>query len=329
MLEYTFKDYSVSDVDELFLERFEAFMDKSLVELRAFAKREERPLEEMRFRFAEWHSKHLFTNCSTSTVYQAALHKERVTKTRDILVEVSRALESLHHIWGIQSFFLAVDPQHSANESFLGGSTAGRDFWRALRGGGESGAISFKQQCIRQTGDVPRHEQPAAAFGSSGSSNDGQPSASTVHKRSQLSAREVKLELNDNMRRSLRAVSGNRNAEMKWTNPDRLYIYGVSLTGWPSDIPSQNPSNLTLGQNKRLLGLLQDGTLCFVKTIVDPSAPPPSSVGVEETQEETDALFAWAIQDDATIGSAPSVVDGGESVSRPSKRPRTDETAAP
>ena len=47
MLEYTFKDYSVSDVDELFLERFEAFMEKSLFELQAFAEREERPLEEV------------------------------------------------------------------------------------------------------------------------------------------------------------------------------------------------------------------------------------------------------------------------------------------
>ncbi|KAJ8072512.1 hypothetical protein PM082_016071 [Marasmius tenuissimus] len=328
MLEYTFKDYSTSDVDELFLERFEAFMDKSLVELRAFAEREERPFEEMRFRFAEWHSKHLFSNCSASTVYQAALHRERATKTRDILVEVSRALESLHHIWGIQSFLLAVDPQYPANESFLGGSTAGRDFWRALRGGGESGAISFKQQCIKQTGDAPHREQPAAAFGSSGTSNDGQPSASTVPKQSQPSAREVKSELYDSIRRSLRAVSGIRNAEMKWTNPDRLYTYGVSLTGWPSDVPCQNPSNLTLSQNKRLLGLLQNGTLCFVKTVVDPSAPPPSSVSIEETQEETDALFAWAIQDDVAIGSTPAVLDGGETVTRPLKRPRTDETAA-
>jgi len=101
-----------------------------------------------------------------------------------------------------------------------------------------------------------------------------------------------------------RAVSGIRNAEMKWTNPDRLYTYGVSLMGWPSDIPSQNPSSLTLSQNKRLLSLLQSGTLYFVKTFVDPSAP-HDSVGMEGTQEEADALFAWAIQDVDAIASTP------------------------
>ena len=128
-------------------------------------------------------------------------------KARDILVEISRALESLHHIWGIQSFVLAVDPQYPANESFLGGSTAGRDFWRGLRGGGESGATSFKQQCIKQMGDS-RHEQSpaAAAFENSEGSNSGQTSADTVGKQSQPSAREVKSELYDSIRRSLRCV---------------------------------------------------------------------------------------------------------------------------
>ncbi|KAL0573685.1 hypothetical protein V5O48_008256 [Marasmius crinis-equi] len=320
MLEYTFKDYTVSDVDELFLERFEAFMDKSLSELKAFSEREERPFEEMRFRFAEWHSKHLFDNCSTASVYQTALDGERASKTRDILVEVSRVLELLYHIWGMQSFILAVDPQYPANESFLGGSTAGRDFWRGLRSGGENGAVSFKQQCIKQMDDSSRRERLSPVVEAPGSCAPLQSSSTVTSKSSQLSAREVKSELYDRTRRSLRAVSGIRNAEMKWTNPDRLYTYGVSLVGWPSDIPAQNPSALNLSQNKRLLDLLQNGTLRFLKTILDPSVPPPSSVESVEAQE-TDALFDWAIRDDNQFDDS-SVIEDSEVV-RPLKRPRS------
>ncbi|EEB94931.1 hypothetical protein MPER_06180, partial [Moniliophthora perniciosa FA553] len=59
------------------------------------------------------------------------------------------------------------------------------------------------------------------------------------------SSKSVKLELYESIRKALRSVSGIRNAEMKWTQPDRLYTYGVRLVGWPPDIPTQNPSSLT------------------------------------------------------------------------------------
>ena len=64
----------------------------------------------------------------------------------------------------------------------------------------------------------------------------------------------------------IRTVSGVRNAEMKWTNPEKLDVYGVRLVGWPPTIPAQNPSSLKAGQNKHLMQCLESGTMRFEKT---------------------------------------------------------------
>ena len=48
---------------------------------------------------------------------------------------------------GVQSFLLAVDPYSPSDGGFLGGSVVGREFWRGLRGGGETGARSFRTHC--------------------------------------------------------------------------------------------------------------------------------------------------------------------------------------
>ncbi|KAF9267724.1 hypothetical protein L218DRAFT_854863 [Marasmius fiardii PR-910] len=296
MLDYNVKDYTFSHVDGLFLERFEAFMDKSLAELRAFSEREERPFEEMRFRFVEWHSRHLFNNFVPDTACQTALQAGRATQTRNILVDVSRILETLCHIWGIQSFILAVDPYLPANEGFLGGSTAGRDFWRGLRNGGEHGATSFKQKCLKDMHNTTLQENTSES--PSNSSPPQLTSSSVVSLKQPLStAREVKTALYDAVRNSLRSVSGIRNAEMKWTNPERLHTYGVSLVGWPPDIPAQNPSSLNLNQNKRLLEFMEAGTIRFERIIIDPSKPVTTSVHQVPSENEGDALFSWALQD--------------------------------
>ena len=68
-------------------------------------------------------------------------------------------------------------------------------------------------------------------------------------------------------------MSGVRNAEMKWTNHERLDVYGVRLVGWPSDIPVANPSSLKASQNKIILDCLENGTLRFERLF--PEAPPP------------------------------------------------------
>ena len=88
-----------------------------------------------------------------------------------------------------------------------------------------------------------------------------------------------------------RSTSGVRNAEMKWTNPDRLGVYGVRIVGWPSGIPHQNPSSLAATQNKLLLDSLKNGTLKFIKT--NETKQSGSSVNISAVSN--DAMdFSWA-----------------------------------
>jgi len=204
---------------------------------------------------------------------------------QSVLYDASRLLESLYEVSGVESFLLAVDPSNPADEGFLGGSLAGREFWRGTRGGGETGAKAFKSFCLRQIDAQPTQE--ASSFMSSISRKTG-PSKS------------LKTNLYDCVRKALRAASGIRNAEMKWTSPERLDVYGVRLVGWPPDIPSQNPSTLKVGQNKRLLECIQNGTLRFEKTFPTDSEMSMNTVeqsGSTENLESED--FSWAYDADA------------------------------
>ncbi|KAK7050994.1 hypothetical protein VNI00_005106 [Paramarasmius palmivorus] len=320
MQELSYKDYS--PVDGLFLERFEAFMDKCLMELQAFSEREERSYEEMRIRAAEWHSKYLFSpkvsasaTTSTTTVAIHTPNFDRTTETRNILIQVSRALESLGETCGIQSFFLAVDLHDITNEGFLGGTVEGREFWRGLRSGGEHGATTFKQHCIKQLqASATNPVEPEASM-------PPPPEQGTAK---QPSAKSVKLELYESIRKSLRSVSGIRNAEMKWTQPERLCIYGVCLVGWPPDIPAQNPSSLNSNQNKRLLELFQNGTLKFVKTFVTPAmdiGTDTNSIAGQPPVEEEQDVFTWINMDGIPARDA----DCESSETRPVKRLRAQE----
>ena len=77
---------------------------------------------------------------------------------------------------------------------------------------------------------------------------------------------------------------------MKWTNHDRLAAYGVCVVGWPRDIPSQNPSNLTMSQNKVLLERLRNGSLHFARIgETELEAVPP--------EPEPDDDLSWVYQD--------------------------------
>jgi len=93
---------------------------------------------------------------------------------------------------------------------------------------------------------------------------------------------------------SASSTSGVRTAEMKWTNPERLDVYGVRLVGWPEGVPSQNPSSLKSGQNRLLLDALQKGTMRFEPLGVK-SEEGKNASSANETAED----FSWAYDADA------------------------------
>ncbi|KAK0469662.1 uncharacterized protein EV420DRAFT_1472847 [Desarmillaria tabescens] len=289
--------------DGLFVERFEAFMDKSLSDIQTFATRENRSFEEGQTRrsFAEWHSKYLFQSHVSFFLDTNVSHEERLTCIRTILCDVSGLLETLHKISGVESFVLAVDPPEPGFEGFLGGSLLGREFWRNLRGGGDSGARAFRLHCTK------RLVSQTSAQGSSLSTDP-----EIVQQKPALS---LKAELYEKMRNALRTASGIRNAEMKWTNPDRLATYGVTLVGWPSTVPLVNPSSLKASQNKELLTLLENGTMKFVRIYVsreqDGVQPPAPS-----TEDDPDS-FSWAIQfDDAPVPVLDAAIESSDIAKR-------------
>lgn len=276
-------------------------MDKCLADIRAFADRELRPYEETRRSIAEWHAKYLFQpQLSASSTLP-----DKCTRVRSILCDASRILESLAETSGVQSFLLAVDPHDPADAGFLGGSVSGREFWRGLRGGGESGAKSFKLYCQSHTtfnsGDTQDQYPPPPPL----------PQASTSKA---PPARSLKAELYDHVRKALRTASGIRNAEMKWTNHERLDVYGVRLAGWPTSVPVQNPSTLKVTQNKLLLDALQNGTMKFerILSVVGPSQSHEGITTLPEADDNED--FSWAYDADADAPSNCSVTENENSV---------------
>lgn len=100
---------------------------------------------------------------------------------------------------------------------------------------------------------------------------------------------------------SHRLASGVRNAEMKWSNPERLDMYGVRLIGWPEGIPAQNPSTLKVGQNKVLLEALQSGLMKFERSFQAHPRPTGNNLDGEDTNED----FSWAYDADAGSDSPP------------------------
>ncbi|KAJ7475872.1 hypothetical protein FB451DRAFT_1033914 [Mycena latifolia] len=267
--------------DGLFLERLDAFC---LAEMKAFAEREHRPLEETRQYVAEWHSKYLFQPQFAESL---ASPQDRMARVKAVLSDASRILESLCDASGVQSFLLAVDPSDETGSGFLGGSVVGREYYRGQRGGGDTGAKAFKVHCLK------------SAASASGSANAVASSSTTAPSAMPKvpPARSLKADLYEGVRKALRSASGVRNAEMKWTNPALLATYGVCLVGWPSAIPAQNPSSLKASQNKELLDALESGTMHFVRILTtanEPQAEPPGPL----PSSTEDSNFSWAIQYD-------------------------------
>ncbi|KAF8071896.1 hypothetical protein FPV67DRAFT_1483087 [Lyophyllum atratum] len=296
-----FSTRALGPPDGLFLERLDAFMDKCLSDIRAFSEREHRPFEETRQYVAEWHSRYLFQPQSSDGAGNKPGSASKAV--RSVLCDASRMLESLCEISGVQSFVLAVDPHNPTDMGFLGGSVVGREFWRGLRGGGELGAKSFKVHCLRDL-----ESQPSPPF----SREEGPSSRASSVTAKLPPARSLKNDLYDSVRKALRSVSGVRNAEMKWTNPERLDVYGVRLVGWPTSIPAQNPSSLKANQNKILLECLDNGTMRFEKLFLAMStANYANNYNLDEGRipdelEEADD-FSWAYDADAGDPSLGSI----------------------
>ncbi|KZT73706.1 hypothetical protein DAEQUDRAFT_762138 [Daedalea quercina L-15889] len=280
------QDNSESD-RQLFLERLQTLFDKSFADLRSFAERESRPFEEVRDQVAKWYCQDLF---SPIEVPQGSL-AERVSS---VLRSTSRTLESLEELTGLQSFFLVVNPSDSADEGFLGGTVSGREFWRCHRGCGAAGAKLFQEQCmkakdakksgLRALSNVPLVNAPARKKGPASS---------------------LKSEVYASVRDAIRAASGIRNAEMKWTDHSKLEVaYDIRIVGWPSSVPLQNPSHLSVSQNKQVLEALRAGSMSFERIIGPPATGNhPSSSGSRADDDGSEATteeamdISWAYQD--------------------------------
>ncbi|KAI0833482.1 hypothetical protein BC628DRAFT_1507326 [Trametes gibbosa] len=279
--------------DALFLERLEMLYDQSLADLRAFAEREERPFNEVRKRMAELHSKYLFGSSEL-----ASSQTDSKELTRRVLLDVSLKLESLEALAGLQSFFLAVDPYVQEDDGFLGGTIAGREFWRGHRGCGSAGAQMFKAQCARSAQASQRiYSQPVVTDPILVSTATSLPASGAKG-----SARELKTELYAAMRDALRAASGVRTAEMKWTNHSKLSVYGVRITGWPGAIPSQNPSTLSVTQNKKLLELLNAGSISFERLAAATTSDDSYGQHVQSPNQDEEAMFEDSIDYSWTYG---------------------------
>ena len=88
---------------------------------------------------------------------------------------------------------------------------------------------------------------------------------------------------------------------MKWTNHSRLEsLYHIRLAGWPTDVPMQNPSGMTVGQMKTLLGALRGGSLKFERVGMDEEdgmSAGRESGEVAGVREGGDEDISWAIQE--------------------------------
>ncbi|KAF9533814.1 hypothetical protein CPB83DRAFT_844559 [Crepidotus variabilis] len=285
---------STASKDGLFFERLETFLEKSLLDIKAFAEREQQPYEETRRHVAQWHAKYLFQPTTPVDSITELTGSERAEKIKPVLCDTSRILESLSDSWGVHSFLLAVDPYNPSDAGFLGGSLLGREFWRGLRSGGDNGARSFRIHCTTQLQVVQKDVKPFISAAQ-------RPVRASTSNASSISApvRSVKSELYECIRNELRSVSGRRTAEMKWSNPERLDIYGVRVVGWPKEIPAQNPSSLKTSQNRQLLEAFQAGTMRFERIgtptskIAESSDNPPETF--EDVVDQDNAEdFSWA-----------------------------------
>ncbi|KAI0951296.1 hypothetical protein AcW1_008372 [Taiwanofungus camphoratus] len=284
-------------MDELFLERLETLFDKSLTDLRAFAERESCPFGEVRRCMAEWHCRYLFDHATTPIPDV----QERI---QSVLRATSQSLESLQGIAGLQSFFLVVNPHDPTDDGFLGGTVLGREFWRGHRGCGASGAKAFTSLCIKAVNDQVRYKHTA------GSPPGPNPQPTTTLLQTKGTASSLKAEVYANVRNALRSTTGIRNAEMKWSDHSKLIVYGTRLVGWPTGVPMQNPSTLSVSQNKQVLEALNNGSMSFIRvgdlqagSVV--AVPKEGSLLTDGADSSENAIdFSWLCQESPESSSS-------------------------
>ena len=74
---------------------------------------------------------------------------------------------------------------------------------------------------------------------------------------------------------------------MKWSKPEKLSAYGVSMEGWPSDVPIRNPSQMSQQEIIRIYELISNKEIRFQRiTSNDPSqSDPGKSLNKERTSQ--------------------------------------------
>lgn len=305
----------------LFLERLEAFYEKSLADLRVFAQREGCPYDEVRRHIGEWHCKSLFGPTTPDTDLKGK-NKEIAA---EVLKSISSQLELLQSILGMESFYLAVNPYDPADDGFLGGTLLGREFWRGHRGCGAPGARAFQLFC-QKAGQAlatpvlpppPNASTPHSPLAPSvppspypQASTSAQPISAGNASAKKGPAGTVRAEVYVTVRNAIRVASGNRNAEMKWSNHSRLSAFDVEVIGWPMEVPMRAPSALTTAQLQAILDAMKNGSLYFRSTRPpgQPStAPPPHELSQSRTSEDDNdrSMFDEAIDFSGTDGGFP------------------------
>lgn len=104
-----------------------------------------------------------------------------------------------------------------------------------------------------------------------------------------------------------RTSSGQRNAEMKWSNHSNLGTYGIELVGWPPGVPMRNPSVLSVAQNQAILDAFKNGTMWFRRL----GQMETAALNTPDQQEEEndDALFEDTIDFTGASGDAIARTD--------------------
>ncbi|KAF8676856.1 hypothetical protein RhiXN_03412 [Rhizoctonia solani] len=230
-----------------FEDRLRSLMRRQGDELRAFAEREARNVDEIRSQAAG------LANASPHEfLYSVAMQP---LTPQDTITRMDAALEHLHQALGYDGFLAVVTPVDADGDGGItAGTKVGLEFWKGLRGGGLAGLKSLKLRC-----KASRETMGALSDRLGGNTN------STTTSTASRKSLDIKQELNSAMRNALREAAGDPLAEMRWTKPDQLEGYGVRIIGWPPEIALRNPSNNPVRDNKTLLQLLKSGQLRFVR----------------------------------------------------------------
>ena len=93
-----------------------------------------------------------------------------------------------------------MDPFNPSDVGFLGGSLVGREFWRGFRGGGETGARSFKIHSTTQLRSKDEHIDVASTQTTVPPQLSVPPAPKMYH------AKSLKNELYESVRSALRCV---------------------------------------------------------------------------------------------------------------------------